>query len=162
MNPLDIRFEDIKLPDTQLHARIKNRVFCEDMETLGDIIKWTEAEWMRVPGFAAKSLNELKNILAGFGLALAAKPVKEPVKKQRKYFMMCWQPISTAPMDNTLIILAGKDKNGEWTVEQGHWETYDFWAGDEEMTPCWNWSEITDPTHWMHLPDPPEVPNDAA
>jgi len=156
MNPLDIRFDDIKLPDTQLHARIKNRVFCENMETLGDIVKWTEAEWMRVPGFAAKSLKELKNILAGFNLTLAEKPVKEPIKKERKYFMMCWKPISTAPKDNTIIILAGKDENGEWTVEPGHWETYNFWQGDEEMTPGWSWSEDTAPTHWMHLPDPPE------
>jgi len=162
MNPLDIRFEDIKLPNTFLHTRISNCVTNEGMETLGDIVKWTEAEWLRVPNFALKSLKELERILAGFGLALAAKPVKGPVKKQRKYLMMCWQPISTAPMDNTLIILAGKDPNGEWTVEPGHWETYDFWASDEEMTPCWNWSEATDPTHWMHLPDSPEVADGAA
>lgn len=67
-----------------------------------------------------------------------------------------WKPIETAPMDNTLIILSGKNSNGEWTVEPGHWETYSFWAANEEMTPEWSWSENVPPTHWMHFPDPPK------
>jgi hypothetical protein len=67
-----------------------------------------------------------------------------------------WKPIETAPMDNTFIILAGKDEDGVWTVDMGHWETYSLWDGDEEMTPEWSWSENTAPTHWMHFPDPPK------
>jgi hypothetical protein len=74
-----------------------------------------------------------------------------------------WQPIETAPKDGTEILTVGTDsknviatkwlspgpfhrgQNGSYYAPDG-W----YWAGwDAAVGPV-------NPTHWMHLPDPPE------
>lgn len=62
-----------------------------------------------------------------------------------------WQPIETAPMDGTQILLGRpiKDKRQTRAVSQARWNGR-----------CWKvfasnyWSENT-PTHWIPLPPPP-------
>jgi len=71
-----------------------------------------------------------------------------------------WQPIETAPKDNTLVLLYAKidpDPNFSDFMDVGYWETYNFWLGPVPPEgPCWNWSlSEHQPTHWMHLPEPP-------
>lgn len=56
---------------------------------------------------------------------------------------MEWQPIETAPKDNTRILLW----DGQ-IASTGSWY-HDEWAGDDY--------EAIDATHWMPLPDPPEA-----
>ena len=61
--------------------------------------------------------------------------------------MMEWQPIETAPLDGTLVII----RDG-LTVKTGHWS--------EISNGCWVDPEYGDdlhvePTHWMPLPAAP-------
>ena len=72
-----------------------------------------------------------------------------------------WQPIETAPKDNTLVLLYSKiDPDPDFSdfMGVGHWETYDGWHGPvPPKGPCWMWSiDEHLPTHWMHLPEPPQ------
>lgn len=66
-----------------------------------------------------------------------------------------WQPIETAPRDNSIILLAGIDDDGNQVVGEGYWETYSWWDG-EHNNPEWSWCWEADPTHWMPLPEPPK------
>jgi len=66
-----------------------------------------------------------------------------------------WQPIETAPKDNTLLLLYNKcDDDDLHFIEVGYWETYSGWYGPiPEEGPGWQWDNIgVDPTHWMHIP----------
>ncbi len=51
-----------------LSQRIKTCLYNEDIKTMFEVIEMTEAELLRVPNFGRKSLNELKEFLAGHGL----------------------------------------------------------------------------------------------
>ena len=42
------------------------------IRTLGDVCKYTEAEWMRTPNFGRTSLAEIKDVLKAHGLRMAA------------------------------------------------------------------------------------------
>lgn len=56
---------------------------------------------------------------------------------------MTWQPIETAPMDGTRVLLAtpsGRIADGSFHAR------YDIWAWPYVMV---------NPTHWMPLPEPP-------
>ena len=67
-----------------------------------------------------------------------------------------WQPIETAPLDGTPILL--------WP-----YEPQDFWAGHAPQEVCLGFNCLDvgwfnpeqhctfEPTHWMPLPEPPEV-----
>ena len=57
-----------------------------------------------------------------------------------------WQPISTAPKDGTVIMVAEETEPGFWEYEQGFYShTWGFGGGS-----CTN-----NPTHWMPLPKAP-------
>ena len=80
---------------------------------------------------------------------------------QRRIVMTEWQPIETAPKDNTLVLLYSKiDPDPDFSdfMGVGYWETYDLWHGPiPPKGPCWMWSiDEHLPTHWMHLPEPPQ------
>lgn len=79
---------------------------------------------------------------------------------------MAWQPIETAPKDETEI-LVGKYINGEWRVCQSAWchfPGHDNHVQGYEPDVWWwhidaDWGGITDdegPAHWMPL-TPPEA-----
>ena len=55
----------------ELSVRIANALRNENLETLDDVCKYSEAELLRIPNFGRKSLNELKGILQDHGLSLS-------------------------------------------------------------------------------------------
>ena len=62
----------------------------------------------------------------------------------------CWQPIETAPVDGTLILLAAivgdtyKVADGSYTI---------FASSDGKEDGAWVWPYIlTNPTHWQPMP----------
>jgi DNA-directed RNA polymerase alpha subunit len=59
----------IRLDELELSVRIANAVRQQNLETLGDVCKCTEAELLRYPNFGRKSLDELKGILRDHGLS---------------------------------------------------------------------------------------------
>lgn len=79
---------------------------------------------------------------------------------------MKWRPISEAPMDGSWIIVCGGNPDEEYWyvtkdiqpmvvakwVDSPHKKGWFFayWDGDLR-------SEYENPTHWMPLPEPPEV-----
>jgi hypothetical protein len=67
-----------------------------------------------------------------------------------------WQPIETAPKDNTVLLLCSMEYPENPFIDVGYWETYAWWSGPKEE-PCWVWSLLEGkPTHWMSLPEPPK------
>jgi hypothetical protein len=85
--------------------------------------------------------------------------------------MAKWQPIETAPKDGRTLLLGYFNSGGNWRTLRGEWFTegsMDEWDGDDGANPegwyetsvenddppnCW----ATEPTHWMPLPDPPDL-----
>lgn len=66
--------------------------------------------------------------------------------------MTDWQPIETAPLDGTQIML-WSSVNGaiiaQWSPRPAFWDT--GFASEMDGDPI----EVIDPTHWMPLPKPP-------
>ena len=65
--------------------------------------------------------------------------------------MMEWQPIETAPMRGTEILLWAPKFDGPY---YGRYEGKDWWVPDDPLNKPWT-QLITPPTHWMPLPEPP-------
>jgi hypothetical protein len=63
--------------------------------------------------------------------------------------MSTWQPIETAPRDDTVILIAGREgiSTAQWKERRREWQVYTSENGWQE---CEVW-----PTHWMPLPDAP-------
>lgn len=57
---------------------------------------------------------------------------------------MEWQPIETAPKDGRDIL-----------VMDGDWLTIGWWSGEEWCRQDLHLS-LSNPTHWMPLPEPPK------
>lgn len=67
---------------------------------------------------------------------------------------MIWQPIETAPVDGTYVLVADGQTVGEAKFHEGEgW----WWAGNH---PTDSWGSAIYPTHWMPLPSPPTVNGD--
>jgi hypothetical protein len=75
-----------------------------------------------------------------------------------------WQPIETAPMEGSFVLLTGGKFCSNWEKNQpkpdfviGRWENDPRWEGDwiiyYDLTGC---GRYYDPTHWMPLPQPPK------
>lgn len=68
-----------------------------------------------------------------------------------------WQPIETAPSQQTILLWAITDTSmspPNWKMATGHWATVlEQWI--------WDGREVRDhevqPTHWMPLPEPPNA-----
>jgi DNA-directed RNA polymerase alpha subunit len=60
----------IRVDSLEMTVRCANVLRNENIETLRDVCKYTEAELLRIPNFGRKSLNELKGILHDHGLSL--------------------------------------------------------------------------------------------
>lgn len=59
-----------KVEELELSVRSANCLKNDNIVYIGDLIQKTEAEMLRTPNFGRKSLNEIKEVLAGLGLHL--------------------------------------------------------------------------------------------
>jgi len=59
-----------KVDELELSVRSANCLKNDNIVYIGDLIQKTEGEMLRTPNFGRKSLNEIKEILAGLGLHL--------------------------------------------------------------------------------------------
>jgi DNA-directed RNA polymerase subunit alpha len=60
--------------ELELSVRSYNCLKNANIQTIGELVQKTEAEMLRTKNFGRKSLNEIKEILGGMGLALGMKP----------------------------------------------------------------------------------------
>jgi hypothetical protein len=80
-----------------------------------------------------------------------------PFEAAAKLRAMKWQPIETAPKDETSVLLYGfwegelNARDDQPEVWKAHF-AYDKWwvEGGEYYSQC-----VINPTHWMPLPEPP-------
>ena len=59
-----------KVDELELSVRSANCLKNDNIVYIGDLIQKTESEMLRTPNFGRKSLNEIKEVLAGMGLHL--------------------------------------------------------------------------------------------
>lgn len=59
-----------KVDDLELSVRSANCLKNDNIVYIGDLVRKTEADMLRTPNFGRKSLNEIKEVLAGMELAL--------------------------------------------------------------------------------------------
>ncbi|RMD95504.1 MAG: DNA-directed RNA polymerase subunit alpha [Alphaproteobacteria bacterium] len=67
-----------KVDELELSVRSANCLKNDNIVYIGDLIQKTEAEMLRTPNFGRKSLNEIKEVLAGMGLHLGMEVVDWP------------------------------------------------------------------------------------
>lgn len=67
-----------KVDELELSVRSANCLKNDNIVYIGDLIQKTEAEMLRTPNFGRKSLNEIKEVLAGMGLHLGMEVVNWP------------------------------------------------------------------------------------
>jgi len=60
--------------ELELSVRSYNCLKNAGIQTIGELVQKSESEMLRTKNFGRKSLNEIKEILAGMGLALGMKP----------------------------------------------------------------------------------------
>src|SRR6185369_12392355 len=68
----EIRNENLNrsVEELELSVRSYNCLKNANIQTIGELVQKTEAEMLRTKNFGRKSLNEIKEILAGMGLSL--------------------------------------------------------------------------------------------
>lgn len=59
-----------------------------------------------------------------------------------------WRPIAEAPKDGSLVLIGFLKDNGKWFCETAYWDYRDWSASAGWL--------VTNPTHFMPLPQPPE------
>ena len=59
-----------KVDELELSVRSANCLKNDNIVYIGDLVQKSEAEMLRTPNFGRKSLNEIKEVLAGMGLHL--------------------------------------------------------------------------------------------
>ena len=64
--------------ELELSVRAANCLKNANIKTIGDLVQKTESEMLRTKNFGRKSLNEIKEILAGMGLSLGMKVDYQP------------------------------------------------------------------------------------
>jgi len=102
---------------------------------------------MQLAALKAELEQDRKQLQAELKAAKAHLAYAERMAEQYK-----WQPIDTAPMDRT-DILAVKDKEIKivfWYPYLKEWGSQQDWADDGKW----------EPTHWMPLPEAPEIPEE--
>lgn len=60
----------ILLETLDLSVRSANALKNENLKTLGQLCRYTEADLLRIPNFGRRSLNEIKEVLYAHGLSL--------------------------------------------------------------------------------------------
>ena len=58
------------MDELELSVRSANCLKNDNIIYIGDLVQYSEAEMLRTPNFGRKSLNEIKDVLAGMGLFL--------------------------------------------------------------------------------------------
>jgi len=66
-----------------------------------------------------------------------------------------WKTMDTAPKDR-MILLGGRDEEGNQWVNSGYWETYEHWPEKLKPPPEWAWDVWFEPKWWMELPELPK------
>ena len=61
---------DRKIDELELSSRVMNGLKNDGIDTIGDLVKLTEGEFLRNPNFGRKSLNEIREILSCMSLKL--------------------------------------------------------------------------------------------
>ena len=61
---------DRKIDELELSSRVMNGLKNDGVDTIGDLVKLNEGEFLRTPNFGRKSLNEIREILSGMSLKL--------------------------------------------------------------------------------------------
>ena len=67
------RLLNMSINEIELSVRAANCVAAANITTMGELVQKTEAEMLKYRNFGKKSLNEIKDILAGMGLSLGMK-----------------------------------------------------------------------------------------
>ena len=62
--------DDILIEELEIGVRSYNCLKREGIQTVGDLVKRSEAELMNIPNFGKKSIEEVKENLAKLGMAL--------------------------------------------------------------------------------------------
>jgi len=68
------RLLNMSINEIELSVRAANCISAATIKTIGDLVQKTEVEMLKYRNFGKKSLNEIKQILAGMGLSLGMKP----------------------------------------------------------------------------------------
>jgi DNA-directed RNA polymerase subunit alpha len=68
--------------ELELSVRAANCLKNANIKTIGDLVQKTESEMLRTKNFGRKSLNEIKEILAGMGLSLGMKVDYQPTGEE--------------------------------------------------------------------------------
>jgi DNA-directed RNA polymerase alpha subunit len=71
-----VKAKRIRVDSLELPVRIATALRNENLETLGDVCKYTEFDLYRIPNFGRKSMTELKEILHFHGLSLSYRSEK--------------------------------------------------------------------------------------
>lgn len=81
-------------------------------------------------------------------------------ERDRLHQALAWQPIETAPKERSILAFEMVPRTWAFPAQYkdlpnvfvAHW-----WDGDKLNQPRWNGGLTGQPTHWMPLPDPPDV-----
>ena len=71
-----------KIDELELSIRVMSGLKKEGIDTIGNLVKLTEGEFLRIPNFGIKSFNEIREVLSGMNLELGAK--KEDSEEDKK------------------------------------------------------------------------------
>ena len=63
---------ELPIKDTELPVRIKTRLICGRITTVGDLLTRTERDISRLPGVGKETLDDVKALLDRHGLSLKA------------------------------------------------------------------------------------------
>ncbi len=76
---------NMPINEIELSVRSANCIKAADIQTIGDLVRRTEAEMLKYRNFGKKSLDEIKNILSGLGLSLGMElPEPDPFRQLRE------------------------------------------------------------------------------
>jgi DNA-directed RNA polymerase subunit alpha len=67
----DQAFRNWPISDLWFTIRTQKCLDAENIETIGDLLQWSELKLMKTPNLGSKSIGEIKSALAQRGLALA-------------------------------------------------------------------------------------------
>lgn len=65
--------KETSLGELELSIRAYNCLRNEGLKTVGDVLAWDAEALLRIPNFGRKSLNELNELLAAYGMRLAGR-----------------------------------------------------------------------------------------